>query len=829
MWTGPKVLEFHDRRVRLTLVDSPYEILAWLIADAPGRAAPTSAVEILRQLALAGDEHAATTLARSLADQLGLGALPTASSLADLTADPAVPNLIRAYLFGFEPRLLVTDPRKWADVGDGIFSAPLGGFRRLVAMEAALETEALRAYLLWAAVGFFAAPFRDTGARFRLDLVDQIVNEAAVVPGDAGDSELQFGRDFILSMGSAAHFAFVINHEFGHIDLDATWAGRGPSGWQADWAGTVDALVAVVPRLWAAARASPGVLLAATDPRRWRSEAGLSVVVSEEVRPLGSYVHLSLTDGAGSIELGAACRLALEIVGALGVDPLSVAAALSRRGVFHLGLSATGGFSPALGGSPETWWQRLTEMGRTGANGDDLQYVLGVATRPAVLFAVDASVEQDLAADDQFRDAVSPPSEVEARLGAAVRCGDAEWAATLVAVASAAGAVSQLGGLGISCAVVKGAGGIVYRGANVVGLLQVLEVLERAGFDLWSPVPGWGGQTVLTDAAGRSGPTTGALLALGAPPGQANSRGQCALHTAVQFGTSETISVLLAAGTPVDQADGEGLTPLHLAAGRGDTETIGVLLAAGANVDASSRAGLTPLMGAANAAAVEALYAAGADPGAVTTSGETALMAAAGRGAAAAVMALISAGADVNVSSDTGLTALHQAAQSPAGGRLDTVGALLAADAEADEETDHGLTALMGAARVADPQLISLLLEHGADPNAATVNGQTALMFACEAGGRSAREFDRSDRAAACVGVLIAAGAAVDARNVSGETALLWAAWFADAILVRALLEAGADPNARSDNGSTALGYARRSGLPGLVDVLVVAGASEPA
>jgi ankyrin repeat protein len=808
-------------------VDDPFEILAWLIADAPGRASPASAVEILRQMALGGDEQAALTLAGVLADQLRLQPPPIASSIAELAADASVPNLIRAYMFGFEPRLLTTNPRAWADVGAGVFEGPLDDFQRLVAREAAMESEALRAYLLWAAVGFLAAPFHDTTARFRLELIDAIINDAVVVPGESGDSKLQFGRNFILNMGTASHFAFVINHEFGHLDLEATMASTTPTGWQADWAGTLAETLAVLPRLWAAARAAPGEPLGETDLRRWISGSGLSMVLTEEVCPLGSYIHLSLTDGAGSIELPLACRLALEIMGALNIDPWSVGAAMSRRGVFHLGMPVAGGSSRPATPDGDRWWQELASMGRAGVSGDDLQYALGLAVRPTTLFAVEAGVRQDLAAGDQFRDEGAEPPLAEKRLGTAVRCGDAEWAARLIAKAPVSGPAPELARLGASCAVLKGGRRISFQGATVVGLMQVLQVLGRAGFDLWSPVPEWGGRTLLTDAAGRSRPTTQALLALGASPGQVDARGESALHIAVRFGISGTIGLLLAAGAPVDQADGEGLTALHLAAGRGDTATIGVLLAAGANVDASSGAGTRPLMVAANAATVVALCTAGADPAAVTTSGETALMAAAGRGASDALAALIALGVDVNASSYTGLTALHQATQSPPGTRMDTVRALLAAGAEANEETDDGLTPLMGAARVADPQLIGLLLEHGADPNAATLSGSTALMFVCDTRGRTAREFDRSERSSACQQALIAGGAAVNARNLSGETALMWAAHFGDAILVRVLLDAGADPNLRSDSGNTALVYARQTGLTGMVDLLVAGGAKE--
>jgi ankyrin repeat protein len=253
-----------------------------------------------------------------------------------------------------------------------------------------------------------------------------------------------------------------------------------------------------------------------------------------------------------------------------------------------------------------------------------------------------------------------------------------------------------------------------------------------------------------------------------------------------------------------------------------------VLLAAGAKIDVPSGVGLTPLMAAGNAASVEALCAAGADPVAVTNSGQTALMLAAGRGDQAAVSALIKAGAEVNASSDSGLTALHYAIQSTASARMVTVQALLDAGAEADEETDDGLTPLMGAAGAADPELVELLLEHGANVHARTSSGNSVVMFVCHEPGSVGRQFDRPGRAQACIRALVDAGADVNAANDSGETALMWAAYYANAILMRTLLEAGADPNGRDEDGHSALDFARRTeGLPGLADLLLEAGAVE--
>ena len=126
-------------------------------------------------------------------------------------------------------------------------------------------------------------------------------------------------------------------------------------------------------------------------------------------------------------------------------------------------------------------------------------------------------------------------------------------------------------------------------------------------------------------------------------------------------------------------------------------------------------------------------------------------------------------------------------------GTADDVRAELETGAAADGRGPGNITPLMVA--VHDPAKVALLLEAGADPNAACDQGFTPLVFASMTAG-----------AGASLELLIAAGATVDPElDVTGGP-LFGAARVSDLALVETLLEAGAP--ARQDELDRALGYA---------------------
>ena len=126
-----------------------------------------------------------------------------------------------------------------------------------------------------------------------------------------------------------------------------------------------------------------------------------------------------------------------------------------------------------------------------------------------------------------------------------------------------------------------------------------------------------------------------------------------------------------------------------------------------------------------------------------------------------------------------------------------------------------GITALMAAANKGHSDLVSLLLERGADPDIRTDDGDTALIGAALDG--------HSD----IVSLLLGAGAKVDAKDKNGTTALMAAAWNGHHEVVEILLQNGADVNAKTPEGVTAVTFASEDGHQEVVKLLIAAGARE--
>lgn len=123
---------------------------------------------------------------------------------------------------------------------------------------------------------------------------------------------------------------------------------------------------------------------------------------------------------------------------------------------------------------------------------------------------------------------------------------------------------------------------------------------------------------------------------------------------------------------------------------------------------------------------------------------------------------------------------------------------LLAFGAKADGLDSMGTT-YVASYGVFDPQILKILLDAGANPDATDEEGQSALMMAADAG------YEES------VKILLAHHAQVNLSDREGRTALMHACAgrFVDAILL--LLEHGADLSARDNQGKTALDLAQAS------------------
>ena len=277
------------------------------------------------------------------------------------------------------------------------------------------------------------------------------------------------------------------------------------------------------------------------------------------------------------------------------------------------------------------------------------------------------------------------------------------------------------------------------------------------------------------------------------------------LVDAAKRGDGATVAALLDGGASVASADADGSTALHWASHRDDAATVARLVDAGADVDAATDLGVTALWAAsqnASAALAETLLKAGADPNRPLLAGETALMVAARAGAPDVAGLLLAFGADTEARGPRGQTAMMWAV---AQHHADVVAVLLAHGADVAARSDvwsqmmavppHGQpeynadvphggnTALMFAARNGDVASARLLIAAGADVEDRNAWGVSAVTMAAHAGyGR-------------LVALLLEAGADPDAAE-AGFAAIHAAVMRRDAQMVATLLDHGADANA---------------------------------
>jgi ankyrin repeat protein len=119
---------------------------------------------------------------------------------------------------------------------------------------------------------------------------------------------------------------------------------------------------------------------------------------------------------------------------------------------------------------------------------------------------------------------------------------------------------------------------------------------------------------------------------------------------------------------------------------------------------------------------------------------------------------------------------------------------LLERGADPNAASDTGRTALHVAARQREPEIVRALLAHGANPDTAEKSGRTALHMAANAG---------------IAALLLEKGADPRKLDDEGRSPLFSPAIAMDTPLLALLLEKGADPNTRlPDDGWTPLHYA---------------------
>jgi len=196
----------------------------------------------------------------------------------------------------------------------------------------------------------------------------------------------------------------------------------------------------------------------------------------------------------------------------------------------------------------------------------------------------------------------------------------------------------------------------------------------------------------------------------------------------------------------------------------------------------------------------------------------------------------------VNAGDRAGSTALHHAAGF---GTIAMMQLLLDKGADVNAANKRKSTPLFWA--IADESKVRLLIGRGANVNARTVEGFTPVYLAAIAGdGLRVLQILFEKGAAAdvktlngmtplmaaalrgnteAVRALVQQHADVNSRNSAGATALIEAAQTGNAQTARMLLEKGADPNVRTKRNETALAYAATAGVEETVKLLLDHGA----
>jgi ankyrin repeat protein len=261
-----------------------------------------------------------------------------------------------------------------------------------------------------------------------------------------------------------------------------------------------------------------------------------------------------------------------------------------------------------------------------------------------------------------------------------------------------------------------------------------------------------------------------------------------------------------------------GNTALTAAASVCQQDMVSQLLAHNANINARNNEGDTALIivsrtKAENArcqSTVSQLLDHKADINIRGRSGQTALLVAIENSNLPVISKLLSLQADINVRDDFGLTALSLAVEKK---NKEIILQLISKGANINGD-DRSI--LSSPAITEDPEMVSFLLEKGADTNIQDENGETSLMLAVEGRLRpgpyaspeeaKAQEETRSALRAQVVSALLAKKANVNLRDKQGNTALMRAVMNPyNSLIVTQLLNHGADVKIRNNQGQTAL------------------------
>ncbi len=332
--------------------------------------------------------------------------------------------------------------------------------------------------------------------------------------------------------------------------------------------------------------------------------------------------------------------------------------------------------------------------------------------------------------------------------------------------------------------------------------------LAAAGTADEHSAPAEDGLRALCSAAERKDLTAlNRLVEAGADVRARDASGGGVLHCAVRSGSEAVVGALLRAGAPVQVTDAAGDTPLHLAVASGTVSVTRMLLEAGADAQAMNVSKWSPRMLAERGGNATMMQLLGVRVGSrqatldhldvaaqsSSRAGWSKLALASWAGELNLAEALISRGAAVNAVDASGHTAAYRAVQA---NRPEVLKLLVRHGASLGETSADG-TLLHIALRAGHDDVARVLLANAPLQNVADAQGQTPLLLAI------------SLQNAAAAKLLLERGADV---NAGTPPPLVAAAKYDLGLTVAALLEAGAQPDAVDRMGRSALWWAARSG-----------------